>query len=850
MKPTFLLAACMVCLSALPWNQALAVPVSVDIPWEKSWPVVTPQGAASFGFELKNEGGESAEVVFSALLTSPSGDEEKIRQTLALQPGEKKQIPWPLTGREMGSWGLRYTVTQKADAGREIAGKMNFAYMEAAGPNTQRPEFKFGIVSHSQRLPQREREREMEASAFVGAKVLRDGPEWGTLQATQDPFNWDILDEMVTTCESLGMELQVLLAFTPQWAAAAEKQKAKDWLVWSRSAPDSEAWRAYVAACAARYKGRIHLWEIWNEPDLQGFWQGTTDEYINMVRIAAEELRKADPDNRVMSGGFATLTDHGGRALNPDLQERTMKTVGTLLDFHAVHEHGPFAQFARLVDGPYAQLRASLPEPVPRLFFNETAMHSMGGAEKEQARILVKKASFARSRKAAGYLWYDLTNDGTDPEDPEHNFGLLTNRMEPKPAYAAFGAFARLVVPRPYLKQIEAGDNRWFFLHGDEKEKLLVYWNDDEGTQNEQILLRLPGVRQASLIDINGNARALDAAGDFVVVPSGKEPRYVLAVGARTVEPAGKLAGPSRAFFGAPGEEVEVDCEFENPTGKPVEVGVEWQAPQAIKMLSAGQDKIRMDAGGRGKSVLKVRLPEGRDYRFGSGGRLRVHYEFSGAPYQGTIVVPVHYGTLAIPADTPGRGPDIQLDSREQLFSFIEADPHMLPYRWKGPEDLSARVWISADAADFILRVDVTDNRHFQNEPSSSMWKGDSVQCVLALPGQKGTWEFGFAEHEDGKAMAVISEHPSEMSDSFLGKIKAQVEKRGEGRVYTVRLPRKEVGLTGKILREGFRFNIAVNDNDGQVRAHALQLARGIVEGKSIETVPYVVLKNPPLENP
>ncbi|GAT34664.1 glycosyl hydrolases family 39 [Terrimicrobium sacchariphilum] len=817
----------------------------VSIPWDRDWPVVTPATAGDFGFLVKNEGPGAVDTEFSARFVSPSGVEEKVRQRVSLSSGEETRIPWSLQGREMGAWSVEYAVTGTADG--EVKKKVLFGYLEPAGPNDTKPDFLLGVCAHSSRVSSEERQREIASAGFIGCKVMRNGVGWESIQPdSAEQWKWEVIDEIVTAAEKQHMQIEILLAYTTRWAAPPEKQKSADWLDWNRAAPDMQAWRTFVKAYAERFRGRIHLWEIWNEPDLEGFWRGTTEEYLSLFRAAREELKAVDPENVVMSGGFATLLNHPSRKKNPDLQERAMMTLGPQMDMHAVHEHGPFDRFAQVVDGVYADFRAKLPAPVPPIIFNETAEHSLYGTEKAQAEALVKKATFARARGAVGYFWYDLRNDGVDPTDPEHHFGLLTRAMEPKPAYIAFNTLARLMVPRPYLRQLDAGENRWFFLHGDNAEKLLVFWNEDDGSQNEQILLRMPGAARASLVDINGNSFPLSLAGDLAVVSSGRTPQYLLAEGAQTIEVVGRLAGPPRAFFGRPGAEVAVECEFFNPSQNPVTVKTDWAVPGTMSVRRSAAPELSIPAGSRALSTVVVKLPEGENYQFGRDGKLRVNYAFSGLPYSGRILIPVHYGTISVPADATGRAPDITLDRRDQLVSFIEADPHMVAHRWKDASDLSAQVWLRAETDDLVMKIAVTDDKHFQEGAAADMWRGDSVQCVLVLPEQKGSWELGFSEDNQGRPLVASWATPSGWQDCS-DKIRVDVEKRGESRVYTVRMPRKELGLTDQIMRDGFRLNLAVNDNDGVVRAHALQLAPGLVANKSVNFAPYVTFEQIPV---
>ncbi|HSI86463.1 MAG TPA: hypothetical protein VK970_21930, partial [Candidatus Methylacidiphilales bacterium] len=696
-------------------GSAVAAPVSITLPWEKSWPVVTPATAGSFGVVLKNTGGEPAEVAFTATFVSPAKKEEAVvKQTVSLAAGEERRVAWPLTGKEFGAWSVTYSATQAKDPRSNISRKVRFGYFEPVGADRTRPAFMLGIVAHAERLPKPERDQQLEAAALIGCKVLRSNPGWEKIQPARDKWNWEVMDDMLAATEALGMEMQVVLAYTTKWAAPPEKQSDKSWLAWNRAMPDLDAWRTFVGTYGQRYKGRVRLWETWNEPDLDGFFTGSTDDYISMLRVSIEELRKADPANGVMSGGFATLRHHAGRKLNPDLQERTMQALGTQLSYHAVHEHSVFKEFAKTVDGPHARLRGALPQPVPPLYFNETAIHSMSIGEEEQARTLVKKVSFVRSRGAVGYSWYDLRDDGEDPAEPEHHFGLLTYHMEPKPAYIAFNTFARLAARTPFVRQIEAGQNRWFMEFGEADEKVLVFWNDDQGAQDEQIMLRIPGLKSpdaARIVDIYGNSSPAMASGELVVITANKEPRYLLLPGARGVEHVGRLAGPSRAYYGGPGEEMEIGCDFANPTSAPVQVEVAWDLPRLLSQAtapaapssassssSASQPQtLTIPAGGTKAARLKVRLPQGADYAFGTASRVRVRYEFKGMPYKGAILVPIHFGTVVVPSGNSvageGRAADIVLISRDQVFSFIDNDPNMAMHRWKGPDDLSARVW-------------------------------------------------------------------------------------------------------------------------------------------------------------
>jgi len=49
----------------------------------------------------------------------------------------------------------------------------------------------------------------------------------------------------------------------------------------------------------------VRHWEIWNEPDLSQFWTGTVAEYYQLLRVAYQSIRAADPEATVLLGGLA-----------------------------------------------------------------------------------------------------------------------------------------------------------------------------------------------------------------------------------------------------------------------------------------------------------------------------------------------------------------------------------------------------------------------------------------------------------------------------------------------------------------------------------------------------------------
>ena len=69
-----------------------------------------------------------------------------------------------------------------------------------------------------------------------------------------------------------------------------------------RTPEGRDAFARFAATAARRYAGRGIVWEIWNEPNVTGFWTPKPDaaDYVALVAQTAAALRAADPSGTVV----------------------------------------------------------------------------------------------------------------------------------------------------------------------------------------------------------------------------------------------------------------------------------------------------------------------------------------------------------------------------------------------------------------------------------------------------------------------------------------------------------------------------------------------------------------------
>jgi len=83
--------------------------------------------------------------------------------------------------------------------------------------------------------------------------------------------------------------------------------------MWARVKPrDYALWDQLMEKLAQDFSSEIDVWEIWNEPNI-GFWEGTVEEYAELVEHTARAFRRGNPDARIAAGGFVAGFDFVGK---------------------------------------------------------------------------------------------------------------------------------------------------------------------------------------------------------------------------------------------------------------------------------------------------------------------------------------------------------------------------------------------------------------------------------------------------------------------------------------------------------------------------------------------------------
>jgi hypothetical protein len=124
---------------------------------------------------------------------------------------------------------------------------------------------------------------------------------WPNVEPKRGHWNFSHLDRDVSLAESHGVEILLPLGLTPAWASSRPKERSGYEPGNAAEPRDISDWREYVREVGTRYKGRIHAYEIWNEPNLSDFFSGRPDSMLELAREAYGVLKQVDPTVLVAS---------------------------------------------------------------------------------------------------------------------------------------------------------------------------------------------------------------------------------------------------------------------------------------------------------------------------------------------------------------------------------------------------------------------------------------------------------------------------------------------------------------------------------------------------------------------
>ena len=337
------------------------------------------------------------------------------------------------------------------------------------------------------------------AAGFTG---IKHQIPWKAIEIAPGRYTWGQVDIIVEAARRHGLEVMLSVYAAPIWlrrvAPTGDRIDAPDagptgsiqeW--WEQfkgnhnGPPANFAdYGAFMELIARRYGDNVQAYELWNEPNLAGNWDGKVapGEFVELIAIGYRGVKRGNPNAIVIAGGLApTGVNLEGVAMDDVryLEAMYQYRNGMIRDYFdalGVHSYGynnapndtpdnyttasttykeHWSFFFRRFEQHWAVLQR-YGDTEKTIWMTEMGWttHNLHpefafGAdvsEEDQARFLVESYQLVkeRYRYVSGLVVFNLNfANHVVPMDSAYSFSILDKDLRPRPAYLALQALEK-----------------------------------------------------------------------------------------------------------------------------------------------------------------------------------------------------------------------------------------------------------------------------------------------------------------------------------------------------------------------------------------------------------------------
>ncbi|MFW6183004.1 MAG: cellulase family glycosylhydrolase [Chloroflexota bacterium] len=365
---------------------------------------------------------------------------------------------------------------------------------EPAAPEAQEPEtpepvfpwpqdrFGYGVQVHGNASVGNPADIMDSVANQLGMQWVKVQLRWSNVYPEADSDQWFFYDGVIDEANRRGLNVLLSVVTAPQWTRAAGGEHGPP--------DDYSQYADFLTEMLARYEGKVHAVEVWNEQNLDREWstaEGLSPEaYVEFLSVAHEAIKAQDPNIIVVSGALSPTGVHDAVTSYDDFQYMEAMVSAGMLDYAdcvGAHHNGynippdvPFDEAAALPEAQTAQFRGPFDnphhswsfrttldtyaetiqaaDPEAKLCVTEFGWPSSEGYDQapegfgfamdntleEQAQYIVQ--AFQQMHDS-GNVWlaflfnYDFGNKGSGPTDDTVPYSIIDMNGSPRPAFQA-----------------------------------------------------------------------------------------------------------------------------------------------------------------------------------------------------------------------------------------------------------------------------------------------------------------------------------------------------------------------------------------------------------------------------
>lgn len=360
----------------------------------------------------------------------------------------------------------------------------------------------------------------------LGLDRLRVSFSWSNYEPMRGRFvNLDWLHQFVDLAEAYDIELMPYLCYAPGWATPYGD--------WNEPPANLDDWYNYVYRMVSEFKDQIKIWEIWNEQDMSMWFNGTPEQYAQVLETGARAVRDANPEAVVLMGGLTAPDEKYVEFM----LDRGLADSFDVVPIHSYHESWSAAAVESYLTrwgSPFQDIKELLQAKGngQEVWVNEIGYPTNGGrTEEDQASFIRRAVATLMSTEAVNLIsWYeikDLPLDfhlGVIGDDNNYHLGLTYVDRTPKLGFYTYQNIVELLNYEPvrylgdaitYEEKSPGRNPQRIYVHGFARENhgdiILFVWLYGPKSVMD-ITLTLPGPI-ASMVEYDYDGTAMEIIG-------------------------------------------------------------------------------------------------------------------------------------------------------------------------------------------------------------------------------------------------------------------------------------------------------------------------------------------------
>ncbi|MGZ0717391.1 GH39 family glycosyl hydrolase [Pseudomonas palleroniana] len=360
----------------------------------------------------------------------------------------------------------------------------------------------------------------------LGLQWVRLDLHWDQLEPAEGQYQVATLDQLVGNLQTNQLKSVFYLVGSAPFATTAPPG-APYQDQYPPKNPDVFANR--MALLSQRYPS-VDAWQVWNEPNLLGFWRPVADPagYFNLLTATSNALRTVNPDKPVVAAGMAFLSEMpNGKTMLSALSALGVNRLNTVVSYHPYNQlpegNDPAnLDFVAKTQALNQSLRA---EGVKTLWSTEWGWSNYPGpkeaqdliTQQQQADYVVRRVALMSAMDFDKIFLFTLSDLDQRASVRDQSYGLLDINANPKPSYTALKNFLDVSGPQltpgdpPTADQLPDGlfSIGWTRADG---HKLWFFWSAQGGNAH------LPNLTSATLYDpLRGTQTPVSGANGLTV---------------------------------------------------------------------------------------------------------------------------------------------------------------------------------------------------------------------------------------------------------------------------------------------------------------------------------------------